>query len=299
MARKIKTRKTPEERRAQAETLQASIADQVEQLRGSDQWVRFLEFAQSFHHYSLNNLLLILSQQPTATHVAGFRQWQAKGRQVRKGERAIRIFGFAQKKATGEEAPAEATETDDSGARLVTYFPVLSVFDIGQTDPIDPEAEDPSTLAPRLTGDEPLGILAAVTDYLTGQGWTVERETISGKVNGYTTMDGSRRVVIDANLSPAQAAKTAMHEAAHVILHAEEERAEYVEHQGVKETEAESVAYVVAGLIGLDTSSYSIGYVAGWSHGDAETIKATAGRVLKAAHALADAITEPAQTEAA
>ena len=44
-----------------------------------------------------------------------------------------------------------------------------------------------------------------------------------------------------------------------------------------------------------DTSAYSIGYVAGWSNGEPETIKATAANVLRAAHTLADAITEPAE----
>ena len=299
MVRKVKdqNRKTAEERRAQAEELQGSIGEQVEQLRDSDQWVRFLEFAQSFHRYSLGNLLLILSQCPTATRVAGFRQWQAKGRQVRKGERAIRIFGYAQKKVTAEQAARAEGESDEragtaeDGQKVITYYPVLSVFDIGQTDATDPEADDPSTLAQRLTGADQLGVAVAVTDYLTEQGWTVTREPISGATNAYTDPEG-RRVVIDASLSPAQAAKTALHEAAHVILDAEEDPSEYIEHRGVKETEAESVAYVVAGLLGIDTSRYSIGYVAGWSGGDADTIKATAARVLHAAHTLADAITD-------
>lgn len=294
MVRKIQNRKTAEERRARAEELQASIAGQVEALRDSEQWVRFLTFAQSFHRYSLGNLLLILSQCPTATRVAGFRQWQAKGRQVRKGERAIRIFGYAQKKITAEQTEGEKTEqaeTTEDGQKVITYYPVLSVFDIGQTDPTDPEADDPSTLAQRLSGEDELGIVDAVTDYLTAQGWTVERQPISGPTNGYTDPE-ARRVVIDADLSPAQAAKTALHEAGHVILHADEDPSEYVEHRGIKETEAESVAYVLAGLLGIDTSRYSIGYVAGWSEGDAETIKATAARVLRASHVLAEAITD-------
>lgn len=105
--------------------------------------------------------------------------------------------------------------------------------------------------------------------------------------------------MLDSDLSPAQAAKTGLHEAAHVILHADEDHAEYVEHRGTKETEAESVAYVVAGILGLDTSAYSVGYVAGWSNCDAETIKATAANVLRAAHALADALTEQPEAVAA
>lgn len=160
MARKIKHTKSPEQRRAEVEALQQSIAEQVEQLRQSEQWTRFLAFAQTFHRYSLNNLLLILAQNPEATHVAGYRTWQSIGRQVRKGERGIRIFG-------GREV---------------------------------------------------------------------------------------RRTV-------------------------EEDAAEYV-------------AYIVAGTLGLDTAAYSIGYVAGWSGCEAETIKATAANVLRAAHTLADVITE-------
>ena len=62
--------------------------------------MRFLQFVRSFHSYSLNNLILIMAQRPNATPVAGFRQWHAKGRQVRKGEKSIKIFGYAEKKIT-------------------------------------------------------------------------------------------------------------------------------------------------------------------------------------------------------
>ena len=292
MARTITTTTTAEQRHAQAEVLQESIADQVEQLRHSDQWQRFLDFAQAFHPYRLNNLLLILAQCPTATHVAGFRKWQSLNRQVRKGERGIRIFGFRQKKITSDPAEGEEITTDDSGQKTVTYYPMLSVFDLAQTDIIDPDITDPQVITQRLTGDDPAGILTATTDYLHGLGWTVEHQPIPGDTNGYTTMDGSRQVIIDADLSPAQAAKTALHEAAHVLLHADEEHADYIEHRGARETEAESVAYIVAGILQLDTTAYSIGYVASWSHGDIPTIKATAARVLRTAHTLADALTD-------
>lgn len=199
MARKIRTTKSPEERRAEAEGLHATIAEQVEELRSSEAWTRFLTFAQAFHRYSINNLLLILAQKPEATHVAGYRTWQKLGRQVRKGERGIRIFGgrdvreVVEDEQTGEEKEQRRTR----------FFPV-SVFDMAQTDPIDPEADDPSTLAHRLRGDDPLGILAAVTDYLTGQGWTVEREAIPGETNGYTTTDGCSRPRVGAPTSDRQ-----------------------------------------------------------------------------------------------
>ena len=288
MARKVKHTKSPEQRRAEVEALQQSIAEQVEQLRQSEQWTRFLAFAQTFHRYSLNNLLLILAQNPEATHVAGYRTWQKLGRQVRKGERGIRIFGGREVTETIEDE----TTGEETERRRTRFFPV-SVFDLAQTDPIEgaePIPENPAA-AHQLTGDDPAGIAEAVTDWLTGQGWTIEHDQLGAGLNGYTSHD-DKRIVIAADISPAQTAKTTLHEAAHALMHTGITPTEYHEHRGQCEVEAESVAHVVAGILGLDTSAYSVGYVAGWSKGDSDLIRQSATRVLAAAHRIAEAITE-------
>src|SRR5699024_4332896 len=230
----------------------------------------------------------------------GFRKWQEHGRQVRKGEKALKIFGYGQKKMTPEET-AEAQANDlpitrnAKGEPVKIYFPLLSVFDIAQTDLIDETTEDPTHLATQLTGEDAEGIADAVRHYLTGQGWNVTTERITTGANGYTTIDGSKRIAIHDKLAPAQVAKTMIHEAAHAIMHHDITPAEYIEHRGIKETEAESVAYIVAGTFGLDTSAYSVGYVAQWSEGDTDLIKETAARVLKAANQIIEAITEQEQ----
>ena len=284
---KARPRKTTEQRQVEAKALHEKLAAQVEALASSGQWQKFLDYAASFHSYSINNVLLIATQCPHASQVAGFRAWQEKGRQVRKGEKAIKIFGYSSKKITEKN-----DQTGEEEEKKITIYPTLSVFDISQTDPIE-GAETYSHPARRLEGADDAELYARTAAYLEGIGWSVNREAIPGETNGYTTTDGTRRVVVDANLSQAQAAKTAIHEAAHVLLHAEEDHAEYVAHRGVKECEAESVAYVVAGIFGLDTAAYSVGYVTGWTGGDAETIKETAANVLGAAHTLAEAL-EPA-----
>lgn len=304
MARKIKTRKTPEQRREEAQQLHDKISAQVEELRSSKAWTDFLAFTSKFHAYSLNNLMLIWAQREDATHVAGFRKWQEMGRQVRKGERSIKILGFAEKKLTEEEAKqaGENVRRNAKGEPVRIYFPTLSVFDIEQTDKTDPAAPDPAdagSLVSPLSGEDEQGIAEAVAAWLESQGWTYSREAIPGETNGYTTRDGSRRVVVDADLSPAQAAKTSLHEAAHVILHSDDAEGERDPHRGVRECEAESVAYVVAGLLGLDTTDYSVGYVAGWTADDAEAIRRTAANVLRAVHVLADALTEDEAAAAA
>lgn len=292
MARKIT--KTAEERQAQAAQLQAQIGEKVEALCSSEQWGAFLRYVSAFHSYSLNNLMLIWAQRETATQVAGFRKWQELGRQVRKGEKSIKILGYAEKKLTEAEAQqaGETVRRNAKGEPVRVYFPALSVFDVAQTDKTDPDAADPADareFVSPLIGEDPEGIAEAVAEWITGQGWTYTREAIPGEVNGYTTTDGSRRVVVDAALSPAHAAKTTIHEAAHVILHSEKKDREGIE-RGVRECEAESVAYVVAGMLGLDTSTYSVGYVAGWTAGDTEAVRRTAANVLRAVHVLADAL---------
>jgi antirestriction protein ArdC len=276
--------KSIEEKKAQAEALHASIATQVEQLRDSDRWIAFLDFAQAFHAYSINNVLLVLSQAPEATRVAGFRKWQSLNRQVREGSKSIKIFGYSTKKVTEEDANGDEVE------KRIARFPILSVFDISSTDLIDPEQGDPGTITAQLTGTDDHGIVDTLTAYLEGEGWTVEHSSLPGTMNGVTRPE-TMTVVIDENLSPEHLSKTLLHECAHVLLGHTEDLAEYAEHRGLMETEAESVAYVVAGLVGFDTSAYSVGYIANWSDGDTDVIKFTAARVLRTAHQIAGILT--------
>ena len=287
MSRKIKNRKSPEQRREEMEQLHESIGEQVEALRDSQAWEDMLHFMRAFRTYSLSNMLLILSQFPEASQVAGYGKWRKEfGRQVSKGQRGIKIIGGRSAKVT--ETNPDTGEEEET--RKVKFFP-CTVFDISQTEPVEGEARDIPELSQKLTGDDPAGITDAVADWLRSHGWSFTIEPVAGEANGYMQKD-TRSVVVDEGMSPAQTAKTALHEAAHAVLHSDEDHSEYVEHRGIKETEAESAAYVVAGLLGLDTSDYTIGYVAGWSGADAEVIKATAANVQRAANTIYDAITE-------
>ena len=104
-------------------------------------------------------------------------------------------------------------------------------------------------------------------------------------------MEGEEEIfILSESISSAQAAKTLIHEAAHVLMHEDVTESEYIEHRGIWETEAESVAYVVAAYFGFDTSGYSIPYIKEWSAGDEDLIKETAKRVSKTAKRLIDEV---------
>ena len=287
----MKTRKTAPA--VTAEQMQEKIAEQVEQLRESGQWQRFLDLSTGFHAYSLSNLLLIAAQRPDATAVAGFRKWKEKGRQVRKGEKAIRIFGYRERTITEQDE-----STGEETTRRAVYFPVLSVFDIAQTDSTGDEATDQAALnlTSHLTGDTDHGVIDRLTAALAAAGWTVGVEPILWGAAGYTDPD-TRRVVLAQGLAPEQHAKTLIHEAAHIELDHIADREAYRAHRGLMETEAESVAYVVAGMLGFDTAAYSIGYIAGWSHADTDLVRSTAQRVITAVRKIHARIAPANQSE--
>ena len=70
----------------------------IEQLRQaleaghSERLKEYLAAMARFRRYSLHNIMLIASQKPTATHVAGFHSWHKLGRFVKKGEKGILIL---------------------------------------------------------------------------------------------------------------------------------------------------------------------------------------------------------------
>ncbi len=309
---------TPAERqrREQADAdkvtaLHTRLAEQVAALRSGADWRAWLQVARRFHAYSFHNILLIGAQRPDATTVAGYRAWQALGRQVDKGERGIGILapvirrprqdrGSSDPQHPDDKAkPAEAGagEPDGRPGRLAG-FRVAYVWDVSQTSgrPL-PEQPRPQLLA----GDAPPGLWESLTGLVAGRGFTVERGDC-GQANGIT--DFTRRTVrVRGDVDDAQAVKTLAHEAGHVLLHDPTDRGGPTAVttaglcRGTVEVEAESLAYLVAAAHGLATDDYTFPYVTGWAAGITGTppeqaVRDTAGRVLGAARTVL-AVTAP------
>jgi hypothetical protein len=138
-----------------------------------------------------------------------------------------------------------------------------------------------------LTGDAPDGITEQVTALIESLGFTVTTGDC-GPANGITSWL-THKVTIRADLEPAARLKTLLHETGHVLAHDPELDLE-PSCRGIKEVEAESIAFIVAHTIGLDTSAYSFPYVAHWASGvgDLDAVKATTERVIKHARTILD-----------
>jgi antirestriction protein ArdC len=273
----------PDRLRELHDQLETAVANLVT----GDDWARMLAVAARFHHYSPANVMLILGQRPDATRVAGYRGWQSLGRQVRRGEHGIAILA----PCTYAARSGDAESADSEPQRVLRGFKVAHVFDLAQTDG-DPLPDIRPAL---LHGEAPAGLWDALADQVAAAGFTLHRGNCRAS-NGRTDY-AVRTVTVRDDVSDAQAAKTLAHELAHVLLHDGTEYA--LGCRGLVEVEAESVAYIVATASGLPTDAYTLPYVAHWADGNAAAIRATADRVISAAHAIVSAIAPTAKTSPA
>ncbi len=255
------------------EELHAALERGVAALTNGEEWKAWLATQARFHRYSFNNTLLILSQNPDATRVAGYRAWQGMGRQVRKGEKSIGIL-----------APTFRKEKDAEGReeKRLSGFRAVSVFDVSQTDG-DPLPDSGIAL---VEGDAPAGLWDALAAQVTANGYALERGDC-GQANGYT--DGTAKIIrVRDDVSDAQAVKVLAHEVAHMLMHVDDPDAPA--HRGMAEVEAESVAFIVAGAHGMDTAGYSLHYVAGWAGtAEADAVRQTGERVTRTARKIIEA----------
>ena len=239
---------------------------------------RYLTVMARFHKYSFHNSLMIALQNAQASLVAGFRKWHQLGRHVRKGEKGIAIF-----------APITCrrkTQNDEDGEVAVATlrgFRIVHVFDISQT-----EGDDLPQFSQAL-GD-PGQYIAQLESLIRHQGIALQYDALPFGVKG-ESHEG--RIVIQADLLPAEHLAILAHELGHELLHKGARRHETT--KTVRETEAEAVAFVVCRACGVDTSTRSADYIQLY-RGDTDTLAESLAFIQKtAAHILAHLLHTPSQ----
>lgn len=262
------------------------------ELFDSENYKNYLDTMSKFHNYSFNNTLLIALQNPGATHVASYTDWKNKfHRQVMKGEKAIRIIAPApyKKEIVKEVKNGLTGEIEKEKSEIVIpAYKAVSVFDISQTE----GNELPVIGVDELKGD--VGNYEELKDILKNLSPVVVLyDDISSGVKGFYDLT-EKKIVIKNGLEQMQEIKTLVHEIAHALLHDKDGSlvdnvTQDIEwNRRTKEVQAESVAYTVCQHLGIDTSEYSFGYIAGWSSGrekkelknSMETIRKTVNHLI-------------------
>lgn len=221
-----------------------------------------------FHNYSLGNQILAFVQcrqrglqlGPLATYPA----WQAMGRQVRKGEKAIVLCQPVTVKRKAEDVDGE-----DAAFTVFTYRPKW--FTLAQTDGDSYEA----ALPPTWNKARALAALD-ITE--------IPFEIMDGNCLGYAI---GRSVAVSA-VAPLPMSVLA-HELAHVVLgHTAEGQCSDSSDRtprNLREVEAESVALLVLGSLNESGLEYCRGYVQHWLRGG-EIPEKSVQKIFKAADAI-------------
>lgn len=259
------------------------LEEGVKGVFNSTNYRAYLAFMSKFHTYSINNSLLIWLQNPEATLVAGYQTWLKKfKRQVRKGEKGIYILAPMPRHFT-KTVKNEFGDLEEVEVKYTAYK-ATTVFDISQTDggeipeickELSGDVEGYDDLFKRLTEISPV---------------PVEFEDIQSGAHGYFS-HAEKVIRLKTGMSQMQTIKTLIHEISHAVLHDRESGEEKDADRRTKEVQAESVAFAVCSMLGLDTADYSFEYVANWSAGkEAKELTASMEVIRKTANGLFERI---------
>lgn len=273
--------KSVEQKKEEVQALTKGMENSIESyFRTTGDLKEYLSFMAKFYHYSPSNISLIQSQFQGASAVGSFSFWKEKGFPVKKGEKGIKILvpnrtvaKFKDKDGTWksvtkasaqEKKQIESKSVEVKPGRL--YFAVGHVFDVSQTNA---KVEDLPRIFPNRWLD------GSVTDYKSlykGMEAIAEKNGVKiiepkqelGVAKGvsYTL---TKEVALNPRNSELQNVKTLLHELAHAKLHTAETHMNYTAPE--KEFQAEMTAYAVSSYFGIDTSEYSLGYLANWTQG--------------------------------
>lgn len=240
----------------QAKQIASKAIEQLSQAleRGHSEILReYLAAMARFHRYSLHNIMLIASQRPEATHVAGFQTWKRLGRFVKKGAKGILILAPVLLRKD-----AEASDREEGTERPVVHFRAVYVFDVADTD---------GKSLPELANAEgdPSGHTDRLKEFIASRGIQLEYSDAIYPAQGQCSHG---KILLLPGQSAAEEFATLAHESAHALLHLGDRRPETSKR--VRETEAEAVAFVVCEAIGLKASN-SADYIQLYS-GDKETL---------------------------
>ncbi|MEB4817497.1 LPD25 domain-containing protein [Bacillus thuringiensis] len=273
--------KSPEEKKEAVQALTKKMEKSVEgYFRTPGDLKEYLTFMAKFYHYSPSNISLIQSQFQGANAVGSFSFWKEKGFPVKKGEKGIKILvpnrtvaKFKDKdgtwKSVTKASEQEKKQIESKSVEMIPgrlYFAVGNVFDVSQTNA---KAEDLPRIFPNRW------LYGSVTDYKSlykGMEAIAEKNGVKiiepkqelGVAKGvsYTL---TKEVALNPRNSELQNVKTLLHELAHAKLHTAETHMNYTAPE--KEFQAEMTAYAVSSYFGIDTSEYSLGYLASWTQG--------------------------------
>lgn len=298
---------TKEKKQSKVKDLIDELHNNVEKFYNGDEWEKYLTFTSKFINRSPNNQLLIWFYGGEDTSmVMGYKQFMNKLNRIVVACvkcRALKNVDCACNKIAPpvripQLAPATFTKTEknkvtgEDEENEYLYFRVVFVFKYTDTEQIEGKkfiSDVDSVVKPLTIEYEDYDKMhRKLVNIIKDNKFSFRFDSWDDtKLNGWCDYT-NKEIVVRSNMAQSQIIKTTIHEIAHMFAHDREIVGNARKPRQLAETEAESVAFVVGNMIGLDTSQYSIGYVAGWSNNEEfilqksiNTVTATARKIVQ------------------
>lgn len=254
------------------------VVNYVQTIVDNGKYEKFLKFQKSFRGYSFNNLILIFSQFPNATKVAGKSKWIKLKRELIPD--AQKIFIIAPIPRTYSKK-VKKIENDEEIETIETYqynyYRYVYVYDISQTTGEEIPLENH-----KINSNEMFYFYEKLKSFSQ---FPVYEKELEGTIDGYYS-SSKKEIVLKKSLSTDDKAAVLLHELAHGLY----DDFNYKTDRDLSEVFVESIAYIVADHFGLDTSLCSFNYITKWAKGDPKIVLDLGNKIQKCANQFIESI---------
>ena len=281
------------------------LHNKVDDFYNSDEWANYLKFALKFRNRSeFNKLLIWFFGGEDTVHVMGYKQWIQKMNRIVVACTSCRAVANKDCRCKERVAPVripqlapmtyKKVEEDENGEEKVQkklFFREVYVFRMEDTEQIDGKPIiEMQTLTQHLNFEVDEELENILVKIINDNDFNYRLDKWDNdNLNGWCDYR-LKEIVVHEDRPKAQRIKTLIHEIGHMFAHDSEMLGNPQDPRALRETEAESIAYVVGQFLGMDTSNYSIGYVTGWSSNEDFILKASIETVTKTAMKIIDLI---------
>lgn len=262
----------------------AKLLEGVQNVIKRGDYPKFLSMVNKIKNdYSFRNTILVYVQNPNATIVKGFCDWNKLGRGVKKNPKTIFIYRpikyKKQKAIEGQQNVngKEEKERNDSGTIEIIEgisYKRVAVYDIGDTYIKKGNKRIP-IIDDMLKNNTTEELYHALIDLSPVP---VTTQEINGIQKGYYDKT-NRRIVLKESLSQDDKTAVLIHELCHCLY----DDFVYKTERNKSEIFVESVAFLVAYYFGFDTSLCSFGYIINWAENNIKEFMSLSNKIKETA----------------